>query len=196
MGRPTLADSKDTKAELTQVALEMIQTRGYNAFSYQDLADRLEIRKASIHYHFPTKEDLGVYLIKNVSERFQTWKETQAALNLDPVAKLQAYFDYFGRIIASGTKVCPCGSLAAEWASLPKKLQEETGRHMNNHKSWLKATLEEGRKAGVFVNRGSVDEQAQFIYGTVQGVMQTLRAQGVVEQFEMVTKQLMGSIKA
>jgi len=42
------------------LAEALIQSRGYSAFSYQDISDRLGIRKASIHYHFPSKTDLGV----------------------------------------------------------------------------------------------------------------------------------------
>src|SRR5580693_4503080 len=115
MGRPTLANSKDTSADLKKVALEMIQTRGYNAFSYQDLAERLNIRKASIHYHFPTKEDLGVGLIQDRLERIRDWQDSIREKNLPPVERMQAYFDYFARISENGTRICPCGALASEW---------------------------------------------------------------------------------
>ena len=64
MARPTLAETKDTRGDIAKVALEMVQMRGFNAFSYQDVADRLGIRKASIHYHFASKEDLGLDMVQ------------------------------------------------------------------------------------------------------------------------------------
>ena len=62
------------KDQILEVATELVQTRGYNAFSYQDLSDRLGITKASIHHHFPSKEDLGIA----VAEKYRA--EVEAAL--------------------------------------------------------------------------------------------------------------------
>lgn len=194
MGRPTLAESKDTKAELTQLALEMIQTRGYHAFSYQDLANRLKIRKASIHYHFPTKEDLGISLLESSLRRIKTWQEKVAGQDLSPLTRLEAYFDYFATISANGTKICPCGALASEWAALPKNLQEAVTRLLATHREWLKKTLEEGRKCGVIAKIGTAEEQAQFVFASVQGALQTSRAQGNPAYFRAVTRQLLSSL--
>src|SRR6185369_16920377 len=52
-----------TAAQILDAAETLIQTRSYSAFSYQDIADELGIRKASIHYHFATKADLGVAVV-------------------------------------------------------------------------------------------------------------------------------------
>ncbi|MDP2026901.1 TetR/AcrR family transcriptional regulator [Sulfuriferula sp.] len=41
----------------------MVQRRGFNDFSYADIANEVGIRKASLHHHFPTKTDLGLALI-------------------------------------------------------------------------------------------------------------------------------------
>jgi TetR/AcrR family transcriptional repressor of nem operon len=196
MGRPTLANSKDTSADLKKVALEMIQTRGYNAFSYQDLAERLHIRKASIHYHFPTKEDLGVGLIQDRLERIRDWQNAILDKNLPPVGRMQAYFDYFAQISENGTRICPCGALASEWGSLPKKLQAAVNALVKRHQDWLKVVLEDGRKEGVFAAKGEVGEQAQFIYASIQGALQTCRAQNHPAYFQQVTGQIMQALKA
>lgn len=49
----------NTSQQIIEIALPLMIERGYNAFSYADITERLEIRKASIHYHFPNKSDLG-----------------------------------------------------------------------------------------------------------------------------------------
>jgi TetR/AcrR family transcriptional regulator, transcriptional repressor for nem operon len=195
MGRPTLANTKDTSADLKKVALEMIQTRGYNAFSYQDLAERLKIRKASIHYHFPTKEDLGVGLLKDSLNRVETWQAQIKEQNLKPMEQMQAYIAYFTRISENCTRICPIGALASEWASLPKKMQEAAGRVMKLHQDWLRALLERGRAEGVFTPQGDAADQAQFIYSSIQGALQISRAQNNPDYFKKVTGQILEALK-
>ena len=63
--------AQDTKSALLAEAEVLIRTQGYAAFSYADLSERVGIRKASIHHHFPTKELLGAALIDAYLERFE-----------------------------------------------------------------------------------------------------------------------------
>src|SRR6185295_2042375 len=60
----------ETAEQILDLAETLIQTRGYSAFSYQDIADSLGIRKASIHYHFPSKTDLGIAVVDRYVARF------------------------------------------------------------------------------------------------------------------------------
>ncbi|EQD50561.1 transcriptional regulator, TetR family, partial [mine drainage metagenome] len=48
---------KNMEEKIIDVAQQLVQSRGFNAFSYRDLADRISIRTASIHYYFPKKDD-------------------------------------------------------------------------------------------------------------------------------------------
>ena len=61
----------ETAEQILDLAETLIQTRGYSAFSYQDIADSLGIRKASIHYHFPSKSDLGVAVVDRYMSPFR-----------------------------------------------------------------------------------------------------------------------------
>lgn len=196
MGRPTLAETKDTRNDLIRVALEMIQTRGFSAFSYQDLADRLGLRKASIHYHFKTKEDLGVGLLEFGLQRFTDWKKKVDAQALSPETKIEAYFDYFAEISASGTKICPCGALTSQWGSLPAPVQEAATRLLTAHRDWARKVIEAGRSSGDFAKNGTADEQAQFVFASLQGALQTARALNNPGYFRAVTRQLLTALKA
>ncbi|MFL5814094.1 MAG: TetR/AcrR family transcriptional regulator [Bdellovibrionia bacterium] len=196
MGRPTLQESKDTKAELLQVGLDLIQTRGYNAFSYQDLADRLNIRKASIHYYFPSKEDLGIGLMEHGIERLKAWQQKHNDPNLSALTRLEAYFDYFAMLSASGTKICPCGALMSDWGALPPKLQGAVSKLLTTHREWVKATLESGRKSGEIAKNGTAEEQAMFVFASLQGALQASRAQSSPAYFRAITRQLLSALKA
>ena len=59
-----------TAEQILDLAEMLIQTRGYSAFSYQDISDALGITKASIHYHFASKTDLGIAVVDRYVERF------------------------------------------------------------------------------------------------------------------------------
>ena len=52
-----------TREQLLTVAADLLQRVGYASFSFRDLAEAVGIRAASVHYHFPTKADLGVALV-------------------------------------------------------------------------------------------------------------------------------------
>jgi TetR/AcrR family transcriptional repressor of nem operon len=196
MGRPKLAESKDTRGQLIRVAMEMIQTRGYNAFSYQDLADHLNIRKASIHYYFPSKEDLGVSLLEFAAERFEDWRQKNQDQDLSALTQIESYFDYFASIAGDGTRICPGGALAAEWGALPAKLQAAVEKLLAANRDWLKEVLQKGRRAGEIAKRGTLEEQVQFVGAALQGALLTSRAQGNPAYFRAVTRQVVNSLKA
>jgi len=146
LGRPTLANSKDIKTELTKIAMELVQTRGYNGFSYQDLAERLNIRKASIHYYFPAKEDLGAGLMEVGLDRVHDWHEKLRSQKLTPTEMMEAYFDYYSELSEDATKICPCGALASEWQNLPQKVQEAYTNMLNCHSEFMESVIEAGRQ--------------------------------------------------
>src|SRR5438874_3650023 len=96
-----------TAERALDVAERLVQTRGFNNFSYADIAAELGITTASLHYHFPGKAELGKALIDRYSERFS------AALGKidhdlpDPRAKLQAYADLYADVLR-GKRMCMC----------------------------------------------------------------------------------------
>src|SRR6188768_3676076 len=68
MARP--APAADTAQRILDVAERLVQTRGFNGFSYADIAEALDVTKASLHYHFPSKADLGRRLIERYEKTF------------------------------------------------------------------------------------------------------------------------------
>ena len=64
------AASPSTATRILDVAEGLAQTRGFNGFSYADIAAEIGITKASLHYHFPSKADLGRALVRRYTERF------------------------------------------------------------------------------------------------------------------------------
>ena len=61
----------NTRDEILKVASHLLQTRGFSAFSYAHIAETLNVKPAAIHYHFPTKTDLGLALIEKFRTRYK-----------------------------------------------------------------------------------------------------------------------------
>ena len=81
----------DRKEQILEAASDLLTTRSYSSFSYQDLSDRLGIRKASIHHHFPTKEALGVALTGRFLETYRSALEEIDRTHEGPWERLEAY---------------------------------------------------------------------------------------------------------
>ena len=81
-----------TAEQILDLAEMLIQTRSYGAFSYQDIADALGIRKASIHCHFATKAELGAAVAGRYTRRLAT---ALAALDRDQSKSSMAMLDFY-----------------------------------------------------------------------------------------------------
>lgn len=158
----------DTKTALLAEAESLVRTVGYAAFSYADLSERVGIRKASIHHHFPTKEALGNALIDSYLERFVADLERLAARRLDTKGKLLAYGDFFAGGMRDGLMPL-CGALAADAAYLPASMQSRVARFFRIHLDWLERILQAGLAAGDVRKDLRPDRSALLVLSTLQG---------------------------
>src|SRR5476649_763793 len=74
---------------ILDVAEQLAQTRGYNGFSYADIAAELDVTKASLHYHFPSKAELGRALIERYRGHFGTALDAIDEQAQEPYEKLK-----------------------------------------------------------------------------------------------------------
>lgn len=132
-----------TREALVQTAENLMRTRGYTAFSYADLSEAVGIRKASIHHHFPTKEDLGATIVEEYINRVRTEFGRIELQHEHVIGRLEAFLQIF-RSSADGGLLPLCGALAAEMSALPLSLQQLTQRFFDMQLSWLTKTLEQG----------------------------------------------------
>lgn len=133
----------DTRELLLQTAESLLRSKGYSAFSYADLATVVGIRKASVHYHFPAKEDLGLAVVEAYIERVILTYDDICRRYLSIDERLTVFAEWF----MAGTKegLLPlCGALAAEMAVLPERLQVLTQHFFRIQLQWLQEILDEG----------------------------------------------------
>src|SRR5437763_1694997 len=114
--------TSDTPQRILDVAERLVRERGFNAFSYADVASALGVTKASLHYHFPGKAELGQTLITRYRERFAAALRQIDQKLPDAHAKLEAYAGLYGEVL-EGKRMCMCGVLAGEYATLPDPMR-------------------------------------------------------------------------
>jgi len=158
----------DTKSALLAEAETLVRTMGYAAFSYADLSERVGIRKASIHHHFPTKEALGNALIDGYLERFSAQLDELGAADMDTARKLLAYGDFFAESLEDG-QMPLCGALAADAAYLPASMQRRVKKFFELHLSWLESVLREGAARRQIKLHTTAHKSALLLLSALQG---------------------------
>jgi TetR/AcrR family transcriptional regulator, transcriptional repressor for nem operon len=79
-----------TAGQILDIAERLVQMRGFNSFSYANIATELGITKASLHYHFPGKAELGQAIVTRYAERFAEALDQSDRDLPDAHAKLEA----------------------------------------------------------------------------------------------------------
>ncbi len=185
----TLAVS-DTSGRILDIAERLVQTRGFNAFSYADIAAALNITKASLHYHFPTKAILGERLVERYQEGFVTALGKIESTHASAAARLRAYVDIYSDVL-DNDRMCLCGMLAADYATLPDSIKDRVRRFFDANETWLTPVLTRGRARKEIVFSGPPLESARFLVGALEGAMLLARSHGDPGRFRSAAARLL-----
>lgn len=180
---------ENSKRTILNMAEDLLQYKGFNGFSYAHIASELGVKNAAIHYHFPTKEAMGVAVIKRYRDRFQLWTNNSRVKELPPEKKLDWFFGIYTDGRVDQGKVCLVGSMEVEFNTIPEGLQSEVEALHRELLDWLQATLAEGRQSGVFRFHGEPANKAALILSSLQGGLQMARALGT-KKFRDLVEQL------
>jgi TetR/AcrR family transcriptional repressor of nem operon len=173
----------DTSQRILDTAERLVQTRGFNGFSYADIATTLGVTKASLHYHFPAKAELGHRLIERYEKNFLAALEKIDQTSTTAREKLKRYAQIYADVLRNN-RMCLCGMLAAEYATLPKPMKEEMKHFFDENERWLTAVLKQGQKARELKFSGPAHEVARALVGSLEGAMMLARSFGEVSRFE------------
>ncbi|VWB07459.1 TetR family transcriptional regulator [Burkholderia lata] len=177
-----------TAGRILEAGRQLIMRRGYSGFSYADIADAIDIRKASIHHHFPTKADLAVAVLQQSQANFDADMSLLDASGADALVQMRAYVGYWERCIADDSApFCVAGMLGAELPALPDEVARAVKAHFDDVAAWLVRVLEAGVKDGVVQPGVSVQTEAATFVSLVYGAMLAARAYGNAGMFRDVT---------
>jgi TetR/AcrR family transcriptional regulator, transcriptional repressor for nem operon len=182
-----------TASRVLDVAERLVQVRGFNGFSYADIAAELHITKASLHYHFATKADLGEALIARYATRFFGALDAADSDGTSAPAKLSAYAKLYADVL-SQQRICLCGMLAAEYPTLPPPMQSAVLEFFDHNEAWLQAVLEQGRNEGSLEFPGPARDAARMIISGLEGAMLVTRPYRDAARFQVAADSLLASL--
>jgi len=189
------ATRTDTADRILDAAERLVQSRGFNGFSYADIASELGVTKASLHYHFPTKADLGLRLIERYSEAFMAALTAVDESGIDAREKLRTYAEIYSGVLRDN-RMCLCGMLAADYTTLPDAMKVAVTQFFDLNERWLASVLEQGRSAGELHFAGEPLEVARLLVSSLEGAMLVARSFGDVSRFQSITERLLGDLQA
>ena len=175
--------------QILDIAQELIQTRGYNGFSFQDISKRLGIKKASVQFYYPKKADLGQKVVHRYSTAFQELTDgLDANPDLDAHGRLNAYLKPFYQVSQERDLVCLCGVLGGEFVSLPAEVQAEVAGFFKQNEVWLAGLLEWGRERDQFHFKMDAMGLAKTFFGALQGALIISRGHEDRAHFDQVSQ--------
>lgn len=184
-----------TAERIVDEGRRLIMTRGYNGFSYADIAHAVGIRKASIHHHFPGKNDLAVAVIEQSRMVIRAQTEMLGEVEPQAVDQLRAYAGYWERCIADDSApFCAAAMLAAELPSLPGDVAAAVRAHFAELTGWLTRVLAIAERQGSVALVRSPALEADGFMSAIYGAMLSARAFGDPERFVSITETLLSRI--
>lgn len=171
----------DTRETIMAAARPVVQAHGYGGLSFREIAKDVGVKSASIHYHFPTKGDLGAALARRYTDEAAAAFEAISARTADPGERLRAYTDGFRRALEDDNRMCLCGILAAEHDDLPDGVKAEVVRFGDVNVDWLETVLSE---AGV----ADAQTRALAIFAAVGGAQLAARSRGDITIYDAIVE--------
>lgn len=154
-------------------AKTLLQKRGFHAFSYRDISNIVGIKTSSIHYYFPTKEDL----VKTVVAQHK--EETKLMLDFllseqtkNNKHKLSIFLEsIFASTYLKNRRMCLGGMLAIDVLTIEGGVQEEIKEFFSMITQFLTELLHRGKEQGEFSFQGDSQERAKNILAQLEGAL-------------------------
>jgi len=183
----------DTREKILGTAQLLAQRRGFNAFSYADIAEEVGVRKASIHHHFPSKDDLELALVQRYRQQFAGQLERIDREEATGPARLRAYAGLY-RATLEGGAICLCGMMASDIQALPDALRQPLRDFFEEQAAWLAGVLDTGRRHGEFAFLGPASRRAQLVLAALQGGLIIAHASHDLPLFDALLDDLLTGI--
>lgn len=172
-----------TKDKILDTAEAQVRQGGYNAFSFREISKSIGIKSASIHYHFPTKADLGVAIAERYTLRFLGRLGEIDQGSGEPGERLTRYIGLFQSALVIDKKMCLCGMLATERDVLPAAIQSATKVFFDRNLAWL--------EQAVFRDANDAEQRSALVLSALEGALIVSRIQQSEQLFDQVGHQLM-----
>ncbi|KGE20146.1 TetR/AcrR family transcriptional regulator [Paenibacillus wynnii] len=186
--------NNNTLDQILDTAQRLVQTLGFNAFSYADISKEVGIRKASIHYHFPNKADLGEALVGRYHNNFTTALKQIDAQIPDDLEKLRQFTTLYKAGPLQDFRLCLGVMYSTDYITLPERVQDKLTGYFSTNLTWLEQVMNHGLMAGTITFKGSAKAQALKFLAALQGAQLLARSFKDIEKFEEIAEELITAL--
>ena len=160
-----------TREKILELGETLIRTKGYNAFSYQDISSELGIKNAAVHYYFPSKENLGTSIVKTNIQRFDEMVDNLNSRKYDEWKQLETFIKIYVKSHRENKK-CLVGSLSPDYNTLNDTTKVELKRMIEMILKWLTELLDKGRNKHIFAFNDNPDSKALSVFSSLVASLQ------------------------
>src|SRR3979411_2003930 len=112
----------DAASAIMAAAEQRMRRGGFNGFSFREIAADVGVKSSSVHYHFPTKENLAAAAIQRYNAEQADLIERELQKEPNPV---KVWVKAFRGTLHSEDRMCPCAVLGASSMDLPSEVSAE-----------------------------------------------------------------------
>lgn len=186
----------NTRTALLDSAELAIRQRGYNGFSFADMARDVGIRKASIHHHFPTKADLALQLIDRYAAQFDASLSEIYASNTAAAEKLRAYHGIYRGALCGGSQLCLCVAFSAGRESLTDPVLERLNQFHEYSADWLQRVFDRAARDSSASGLTDAHAEARATLALMEGAQLIARAAASIRPFDLATAAFLSRLSA
>ena len=137
-----------TRDDILEAAASIFSAQGFHAASMQDIADAVNLQKASLYHHFASKQDILLALLDQALDLLIERLEKVISQPLPPEQKLrQAILSYLETVAAYQNLAAV---LVWEHRSLEPELRVRHLPRRDHFEHLWRELIKEGKEAGVF----------------------------------------------
>ncbi|MDX1472582.1 MAG: TetR/AcrR family transcriptional regulator [Reinekea sp.] len=177
-----------TRDALMDRAEFYIRTGGYSSFSFRDLAKDLAIKSASVHYHFPTKTDLGTAVMQRYNDRFKAALPDPSLTTLTAPEHLRHYIMMFYTEMMQNQSMCLCAVLSVEQMLLQPALTDTVDAFYTLNLDWLTSVFQLSPQPAL--PKAQAVQRATQVLATLQGALIGASARTEADYFILAAKAL------
>jgi TetR/AcrR family transcriptional repressor of nem operon len=165
----------DVKTAILNAAERRMKRGGFGGFSFREIGADVGIKSSSVHYHFPTKNDLAAAVIRRWREDTSKHVDKEMKKDGDPV---RVWTNAFRGTAFSKDRMCPCTVLAAASQDLPKQVAVEVRNFFTMCQDKLVAA-------------GLDPADAADVLSTITGALVVANAMGDKAEYDRATKAML-----
>lgn len=182
-----MSEPSGTAAAIIAAAERRMREGGFHGFSFREIAADVGVKSASVHHHFPTKEDLAAAVARAYTEHHMAALGDPEDPERAPADLIALYIDRFRRALAEDRRMCLCGVLATEASALPPGVCSEARAFFARNLAWLEAVV---ARAEPRARPRDIKAKALSIAATLEGAMLVAHSLGDIAAFETVVRGL------